>query len=64
MDTDADLPISEHRMTEMMRAVELQVDAEDFGLRSGAERVAWDELVAEFELRCEREGPVWVADAA
>lgn len=52
------------RIEAMERAVELDVDRDEFGLRSAAERTLWDELVAEHELRCRRQGPVWVADAA
>lgn len=52
------------RIAAMERAVELEVDAEEFGLRSVAERTVWDELVVEFEARVAREGRSWVAAAA
>ncbi|MCP3992974.1 MAG: hypothetical protein GY724_28185 [Actinomycetia bacterium] len=56
--------ISDERLAEMQRAIELQVDVDDFEVRSLAERHLWNELEVEFELRCQREGPSWVAEAA
>ena len=51
------------RLAAMERAVELEVDAEEFGLRTAAESAVWEELVAEFEARVAREGRWWVAAA-
>ena len=56
--------ITEARVAEMIRAVELEVEADEFGLRSRAEHTLWEELVVEYELRCQREGAWWVAEPA
>ena len=56
--------IGERRLAEMMIAVELEVDREEFVFRSPVEREVWLDLEAEFELRCLREGRTWVAMAA
>ncbi|MEM8922982.1 MAG: hypothetical protein AAGD35_05725 [Actinomycetota bacterium] len=53
--------ISSRREQAMLRAVELEVDAEEFGVRTSAERRLWEELVGEFEDRVAREGRSWVA---
>lgn len=53
--------INEARVTEMMIAVELEVDYDEFGFRSEEERLLWLELEAEFQDRSAREGRVWIA---
>ncbi len=56
--------ISEHRLELMEMAVELEVDRNDFGFHHSGEEAVWDELQAEFEIRAERLGRTWVAEAA
>ena len=58
-----DQQIGEKRLAEMMTAVELEVDREEFSFQSRFERQVWLELEAEFEHRCLREGRSWVAAA-
>lgn len=43
-------------------AVELEIDEEDVGLRSAAERELWESLQVEFQAFVARIGPVWIAD--
>ncbi len=45
----------------MALAVELEVDGEDFGLRTPAEEALWAELEVEFRERIRREGRCWAA---
>ena len=54
--------MAEHRLAEMSRAVELAVDRDDFAFTSEAERIAFGQLEAEFELLVSREGRSWCAD--
>ena len=55
--------IEAKRLAEMILAVELEVDRDEFVFRSQAELELWCDLEAEFDLRWLREGRSWVAAA-
>ena len=59
-DMEHELRIDEERLAEMLMAVELDVDRDEFSFRSPSERAMWDELEAEFQERLAREGRSWV----
>lgn len=54
-------PIEPARLAALEKAVELEVDRDDFSFQSDDERSLWDELEAEFHELVARIGPVWFA---
>ena len=56
--------VDEGRIEQMIVAIELDVDGDEFDFRSEQERQVWFELQAEFEDRSAREGRRWIAVGA
>jgi hypothetical protein len=62
LETDPVDHVHPDRLALLSAAVELQVDEDEVGLRSDAERRLWRVLTEEFETFVARIGPVWTAE--